>query len=120
MLDINQNPIQIPQASKLEKFVRCLCGFDRRAVHIPGTEETLHYLSNELAQAQLKVNFHRAETIPILKVRIMVEKACTTAGGNFARNKTKQLFDQIPESHGNKPLDIVNLVTRIGDPNGKK
>ena len=56
MLDINQNSMQIPQASKLEKFVRCLCGFDRRAVHIPGTEETLHYLSNELEQAQLKAN----------------------------------------------------------------
>ena len=58
--------------------------------------------------------------MPILKVRSMVKKACKEAGGNFAENKTRQLLDQIPESHGNKSLDIVNLVTRIGDPNGKK
>lgn len=108
MLDINQNSMQILQARKLEESVRRLCSYDRRAVHIPGTEETRHYLYNELAEAQLKVNLHRVETIPIVKVRSMVKKACEEAGGNFAENKTRQLLDQIPESHGNNSLDIVN------------
>jgi hypothetical protein len=120
MLDINHNPMQILQARQLEESVRRLCSYDRRAVHPVGTQETLHCLCNELEKAQLKANLHRAEKIPIFKVRKMVKKAYTTAGANFAGNKTKQLLDQIPESHGNKSLDIVNLVTLIGDPNGKK